>query len=191
MFYTSSRRKPKHRKSHVKHTRKGHKYGRHQNPDFKLMALAGAAGIATILAGNELVKRVDFFQKNWYAIPAAALVGGAFLLKRMPTIGVSVAAIGGALGYLAYQAKPAAQTSGFMDAGYWMQGRSLGPQMRRDSGLFERSNAGALMGAAADASIRSQAGALLGAASHTVKRDQATGMGNAGSIYASAMGLEA
>lgn len=191
MFYSTRRRR--HAKKHAaKHDKKGRRYGRLHNPDWKIVGLAGVAGVGAIIAGNALYSRVEFMQKNWWALPAVGLLGGAMLLKKMPTIGVALATAGGVLGYIGYQANKAnPQTAGFMDAGYWMQGRALGPQMRRDSGLFDRSQSGALLGAGSDASIRSQAGALLGAASPVVKASQASGVGNAGSIYASAMGLEA
>jgi hypothetical protein len=127
------------------------------------------------------------------------MVGSALLLKRMPSVAIGMAGAAGLLLYMGYQgqkglaeqqaADAKAKASAGMEAGYFRQGYMLGPQMRRDSGLFERRNAGAFLGDGATAMVQSQSGALLGDASHTIRREQATGVA-AGSMYRDAMGLE-
>lgn len=190
-------------KRHAKHSGKKHgKHGRSysiHNPDFKIVAMGAAAGVATLLVGGFATTNFKSLSEYWYAVPAGAMVASALLLKKMPTVAIGIAGAGGLLLYMGYmgnramqeqaaadaKAKPAAG----MDAGYWRQGYALGPQMRRDSGLFERRNAGAFLGEGAQAMVQSQSGALLGDASHTIRREQATGVA-AGSMYRDAMGLE-
>ena len=191
----SSKRHAKHGKKHSKH---GRSYSIH-NPDYKIVAMGAAGGIGTLVIGTFLATNFTALQKYWYSTPAIAMVGSALLLKRMPSVAIGMAGAAGLLLYMGYQgqkglaeqqaADAKAKASAGMEAGYFRQGYMLGPQMRRDSGLFERRNAGAFLGDGATAMVQSQSGALLGDASHTIRREQATGVA-AGSMYRDAMGLE-
>lgn len=185
----------KHAKRHGKH---GRTYAV-RNPDFKIIGIAAAAGIATLVAGIFIVDKVQFLKDHWYAAPAATLVGSAFLLKKMPTVGIAVAGAAGLMLYMGYMAtKDLPETKkdakGYdAGAGYWLQGARLGPQPRRDSGLYERSNAGAFLGQAAIAQLASQTGALLGSDASAQIRTQTGGTMaavSAGRMYSDAMGLQ-
>ena len=186
----------------AKHAAKRHgKHGRTyavRNPDFKIIGIAAAAGIATLVGGIFIVDKVQFLKDHWYAAPALTLAGSAFLLKKMPTVGIAVAGAAGLMLYMGYMATkdlPKKEESKGYDAGagYWLQGARLGPQPRRDSGLYERSNAGAFLGQAALAQLASQSGALLGSDATAQIRTQSGGTlaaVSAGRMYSDAMGLQ-
>ena len=169
-----------HRKGHGRKGRRGGHVHRIHNPDWKILAFAGAAGVVAAIGAGYLVANVNFFQKYWYATPLAFVAGGVLLLKKMPTIGIALGAAGGLLGYYGYVANkslPVPPAAGFTDAG------RLG--MRQDSGLFER-GAGAIMGSHAPHMRMGQgAGAIMGRASNTFRRTQAAaGFTDAGGVPA-------
>lgn len=167
-----------------------------KNPDFKIIGIAAASGIAVLVAGVFAADKIEAVRKYWYAIPAATMIGSAFLLKKMPTVAIGMAGAAGLLLYMGYQGQQTASkpAAGFdPGAGYWLQGARLGPQPRRDSGLYERSNAGAFLGQAAIAQLASQSGALLGSDATAQIRTQSGGTlaaVSAGRMYSDAMGLQ-
>ena len=150
------------------------------NPDWKILAFAGAAGIVATIGTTYLNTKVAFFQAHWYAVPLVFVGAGALLLKKMPVIGIALGAMGAAVGYIGYQnsqtpAMGSGTTSGFTDAG------RLG--MRTDSGLFER-GAGAIMGAATQQMRAAQgAGAIMGPGKNSFRASQAaSGFTDAGKL---------
>jgi hypothetical protein len=170
-----------HKKGHKKHHRGG-SYRIH-NPDYKILAMAGAAGIVAAIGAAYLQANVTFFKTYWYALPLAFIVGGFGLLYlKMPTLGIALAGVGGLLGYTAYQAQ-APSGQGFTEAG------RMG--MRADSGLYER-QAGAILGSARQQMRASQqAGAILGGAKAGMRAGQrAAGFADAGGLN-DAAGLNA
>lgn len=177
-------RKGHHRKGHG---RKGHRRGgsyRIHNPDYKILAMAGAAGIVASIGAAYLSANVQFFKTYWYALPLAFIAGGFGLLyMKMPTLGIALAGVGGLLGYNAYQANHAAAgTTSTPAAGFGDAGR-VG--MRGDNGAFER-QAGAIMGDA-QKQMRAQqgAGAVFGRGAAAFRRGQrAAGFSDAGGINA-------
>ena len=153
------------------------------NPDWKIIGFAALVGVAGTVGASYAQANVSFFKTNWYALPAAFLLGGIVLLGKMPIIGAGLAVLGGALGYSAYTNKPA---SGFTEAGAFYGAR-------RDSGLYE--GMGALVGSSGMRARGSQGavGTLLGAGSRGVRTSQGAvgalaGYGEAGGY--GALGLD-
>ena len=143
----------------------------------KSALIGGAAGVATVLAGNALYKQGEpdgFVRKNWYALPAIEVVAGilaAAKFKKGPlaAAGVGVAAAGLITGFMAYQEQaefaytPRAATA--PSSGVF--GSRAGDAGRFDSGRHERTmGAGALFGRGAVRDTRGvsrpDAGALFG-----------------------------
>lgn len=162
-------------------SRRGRSYylGRRlHNPDWKIIGFAALVGVAGTVGAAYAQANVSFFKTNWYALPAAFLLGGVVLLGKMPIIGAGLAVLGGALGYSAYQNKSSAPAAGFGDAGAFYGAR-------RDSGLYE--GMGALVGAGGRMARMNQGavGTLLGPNSRSARTNQGAvgalaGFGEAG-----------
>jgi hypothetical protein len=142
--------------------------------NYRNLGLAAAAGVAAVVGLGFAQTKVEMLRTHWYAAPAVLAVGGALLVKRMPTIAIALLGAAGVFGYMGFKANAdavAAQsgaksglpatpaTAGFQDAG------RIPPMgmLRRDSGMYERgTSAGSMQGVGARSMLAGQAGALLG-----------------------------
>lgn len=162
-------------------SKKSHHRRGPRGTSLKTLGLAAAAGVASVVGLGYAQTKIDFFRDRWYAAPAA-LAGGAFLLSRkMPTVAIGLAAAAAIFGYIGYKANADAQAkagekSPSQAAGMHDAGAVRRMAVRRDSGLFDRSQAGSMQGPGAPALLFKQAGVLLGPASRDIRTRTAAGL---------------